>query len=297
MDFRRLSFCCCLAFYLLASVGCGTGYDHNPSFFLSVDEADDALQQMQQNPRKLSRPVVVLGGWGDEIRVAKSLAEEIKRVTGDDRVLPIDYSASDNLVHTQFLVVKKINEAFPSKVPGKTVEVDVVAYSMGGLVARYAARRSDTDPNQPTLNIVRLFTISTPHRGARFADLPAIDSYIPEMRRDSAFIAELSKPDYRDDYYRIYPYVRLGDIYVGAENAAPPYRTPWWVPNMKLEDAHWGAYRDPRLLADIARRLRNEAPYTRYPPAPLPRDSDKSTPSTTDAVLHNAGVAMPRSGA
>ena len=44
----------------------------------------------------------------------------------------------------------------------------------------------------------------------------------------------------------------------------------WWVANDPLQSAHLGAFTDPRILADIARRLRDESPYTTYPPDHLP---------------------------
>jgi hypothetical protein len=37
-----------------------------------------------------------------------------------------------------------------------------------------------------------------------------------------------------------------------------------------MQGAHLAAHTDPRLLADIARRLRNETPFTTEPRTPLP---------------------------
>jgi hypothetical protein len=72
--------------------------------------------------------------------------------------------------------------------------------------------------------------------------------------------------------YELVPYVRLGDSIVGPEHAAPEGQTPWWVPLPAAETAHIGAFGDARILADIARRLRDERPLTEDPPAPLPTD-------------------------
>jgi hypothetical protein len=64
--------------------------------------------------------------------------------------------------------------------------------------------------------------------------------------------------------------VRLGDGIVGARYAAPPNTAPRWVPTPPLGDSHNGASKDPRILADILRRLRGESPITTTPQAPLP---------------------------
>jgi hypothetical protein len=47
--------------------------------------------------------------------------------------------------------------------------------------------------------------------------------------------------------------------------------TPIWVPNLLLEDSHLTAFSDPRIIGDIARRLRGETPFTSEPAEPLPR--------------------------
>jgi hypothetical protein len=55
-----------------------------------------------------------------------------------------------------------------------------------------------------------------------------------------------------------------------ASHAAPPGANPFWLPNPPLKMAHLGAIMDIRILADIARRLRGEEPFTQFPATPLP---------------------------
>jgi hypothetical protein len=43
------------------------------------------------------------------------------------------------------------------------------------------------------------------------------------------------------------------------------------VPGELGQSDHLTVQEDPRILADIARRLRGEEPFTHAPPAPLPR--------------------------
>jgi hypothetical protein len=96
------------------------------------------------------------------------------------------------------------------------------------------------------------------------------------MRHGSQFLSGLdaaiqakATPD--DAAYPIYPYVRRHDGWIGESNAAPPgWPAAWWVPNQPFQDAHIGCCTDPRIVADVARRLRGETPFTLDPPAPLP---------------------------
>ncbi len=55
-----------------------------------------------------------------------------------------------------------------------------------------------------------------------------------------------------------------------AYNAAPDGQTPWWLPARAWSRSHTDAYRDPRIIADIARRLRGEEAYATEPVEPLP---------------------------
>jgi len=192
-------------------------------------------------------------------------------------------------------VIDAVEKAFPSDDPEWTTEVDVVAVSMGGLVARYAAapprapKATTTNAaSQPTtdraparrLRIARLFTISSPHRGAALAFLPTFNQLQIDMRAGSKFLQRLDAFDELvepgsaqtrpSDSYELIPYVRLDDMIVGERNAAPAGWTPWWVPAEPFQDSHIFAMADPRIVADIARRLRGEPPLTTDPPAPLP---------------------------
>ena len=89
------------------------------------------------------------------------------------------------------------------------------------------------------------------------------------MRAGSAFLAGLDS-QLQSLEYELLSYTRLGDMIVGAQNASVPGTSPWWVTNAPFSPAHLAASTDPRILADIARRLRNEEPFTTNPPAPLP---------------------------
>ncbi len=219
---------------------------------------------MSQKPKRLHRPLVILSGWFDPGFAVSQLKLRIDRVIQDERVVVVSFASCKTFDDCRKKVVDAVNRAFPSDDSQWTAEVDVIAVSMGGLVARYAqADRLE----EKRLRINRLFTIATPHRGAGLAHLPTLNRLQIDMRPGSEFMTTIATSPVT---YKIYPYVRLGDVIVGESNAAPPGENPWWVPNAWLEPAHLLAYKAPRILADIARRLRDEPPFVSEPREPLP---------------------------
>lgn len=274
---------------LSALAGCGTAGPANPSFDTDVAGARAALRRMADEPRPLDRPVVILGGFNDVGVGAWGVQRRLRQLTGDRRVVTVSFPFCFSFDDCRRRVIAAVDKAFPTDDPTFTTEVDVVGISMGGLVARYVAAPA-ADPNARRLRIARLFTVSSPHRGATMADAPlALSSLHRDMRRGSPFLRKLEQaeraaaaPADGDGAYELHPYVRLGDWIVGEANAAPAGRTPRWVPTPPLQDSHLQSSQDPRILADIARRLRGEEPLANDPPAPLPRRA---------AADHNPGPA------
>ncbi len=249
--------------------GCSADEPFNPSFALTYADAKAVLRQMKRDPKPLQRPLIVAGGVHDPGFIAPSVVRKLRAVTScDDRIISVSFFGSElgTFEACGKHLVDAVEQAFPSDDPNMTVQVDVVGFSMGGLVARLAA-----GPNLPgkRLSIKRLFTISSPHRGARLAGLPTADQRTIDMRPGSAFLADLDS-HFPGTEYELLAYTRLGDMIVGPENASPPGMSPWWVANAPFSLAHLAASTDPRILADIARRLRNETPFATTPAAPLP---------------------------
>jgi hypothetical protein len=244
----------------------------NPSFPVTFDQADTALSEMAAAPRPLQRPLVVIGGFWDFNVTSPIYRHHFRRLTSDDRIVCVSVGFCGSFDECRRKVIDAVDAAFPSDDPDWTTEVDVVGASLGGLVGRVAAAPSP-DPARPRrLKVARLFTVASPHAGAVMASMFGFTSYHRDMTPGSPFLTSLADAD-RSAGYELYPYVRLGDGIVGDANAAPPDQTPLWLANPPLHLAHAGAIMDARILADIARRLRGETPFSTLPPAPLPADA------------------------
>ncbi len=252
--------------------GCSSLTARNPSFDVSYGEAREVLEAMREAPAALERPLVFLGPFLDPgIAEALTLMRARRAVANDDFLAGQSFLFWDDFEACRAKALAKVDEMWPSDDPVETVEVDVLAFSMGGLVARYAAMPPDEARGQSRrLNIRNLYTIATPHRGAALAPLLAWGNTLAcDMRQGSAFLAKLDAALPHADYNLI-AYTRLTDWIVGEPNTAPPGRTAYWVSARPFQMAHVQAPHDARILADVLRRVRGEPPLTAAEPAPLP---------------------------
>lgn len=252
---------------LIASLaGCNSPEPINPTFPLTVDQANEALDAMRMDPKPLARPVVFLDAYLDPGYTTQYIRAQVSKVTTHGVLIDVNFLDCGTFDECRRKVIDAVNHKLSMHNPQSTIEVDVIGASMGGLVGRYAAMPA---PGGRQLRVARLFTIASPHRGAQSAGPLILAGLASHMRPDSPFIQQInSLPIGRN--YELYPYVWLADDIVGAANAAPPGQNPWWLAGLPLQQQHVGSMRDPRIAADIARRLRYEIPYTTFPPAPLP---------------------------
>lgn len=233
---------------------------------------------MATSPQPLQRPLVVLGGYVDPGFAADEMIHVIQPTVTGGPVIKVAFNGCKHFDDCRERVMAAVLEALPERTAVgdgrfETVEVDVVTNSMGGVVARDAAMwpaQPGTAHADTRLRMARLMTISAPHRGAEFASADSNDPLSRDMAPGSAFIARLDAALPAADY-ELTCYVRLGDRLVGVENCAPPGVVAYWVPDPPLEPAHILAYHDRRVLADIACRLRGDAPFANPPPAPYPK--------------------------
>ena len=235
----------------------------NPSFPVTELDAQADERRMRADPVPLARPVLVIGGYRSPDPFIESMAMTLARMTTGERddFMRLAMWFEGDIEDAATELVDLVEATHPSDREDETIEIDVVALSMGGLVARYAADRLDHEhPGTRRLRINRLITIATPHRGALLAENTPIieDRAVTDMYRSSLFLVKLDEA-YEGDY-EIIPYARLNDGVVGAINAAPPGRTPIWVSGPVVGGSHLTINEDKRILADVARRLRGEAP-------------------------------------
>lgn len=240
----------------------------NPAYPASEMDIAADLARMRADPVEQTRPLVVLSGWRSPGVGSDALAAQLGELSGRpaDRVLSMSYPWSNDIEPLGARVVAAVEDRWPSDDPARTVEVDVVASSMGGIVARWAA--ADRGDDGPRLHIRTLFTIAAPHRGARLADRVRVDRASSQLRAGSGMLAELDAA-WQAEPYEIVPYAVLNDWMVGATRSAPPGAEPIWVPG-RVGLSHHMASRDERIIADIARRLRGEEPLGE--PSTPPRD-------------------------
>jgi pimeloyl-ACP methyl ester carboxylesterase len=242
----------------------------DPNHPLHPANIDREWRRLLDNPVGLQRPLVVFSGWRAPWWAAWNTAERLRRLTGGarDMVLPVPFTFHNSVDAMVRTAIDRVAEAWPTD--GRTtVEVDVVGVSMGGLIARAAAAPAAARHHGRRLAIANLFTVSTPHRGAKLARYIAPDTPAREMRTGSAWLARLDEALPCCEY-NLVCYTLLNDLWVGARNTAPEGHCPIWFPG-RLFGNHILVTLDRRIFIDIARRLRGEPPAA-CPNGPPPHD-------------------------
>lgn len=254
----------------MAAAGCTGNKPMNPSLAITVADATAELGRIRESPQPPVRPIVVIGGLFDVGLAVRNVRTRLAAYfPKDSPIISVSLFGVGTQDEARDRVLRAVERAFgPGDQDGAwTVEVDVIGFSMGGIVARHSALLRDDGGRR--LRIARLFTLATPHRGASKAGWPTLDQLVVDVRAGSAELTRLDAA-LPEAGYEIYPYVRLGDEIVGQENASPPGEGVWWVANLPLQWAHGEIYKDPRILLDIVRRLRGEEPVATEPRSGLP---------------------------
>ena len=240
---------------LVVLSGCISLGPDNTAFDLDRDGARADLERMRSEPVDLDRPILVLNGWRSPTVFGLTLASTVRDLTSDRTgdVHAVSYPFAGSIEGAAAKVVASVEQRWPSDDPEATIEVDVVGMSMGGLVARQAAVPAH---GRKRLAIRRLYTLNSPHRGARLARLVALDPASWEMKPGSDFLRAL---DEADRPYKIVAYTQLNDSWVGARHASPTGEHPIWAPGSAIL-SHFTIRLNPQIMADLARRLRGEQP-------------------------------------
>jgi hypothetical protein len=249
----------------------------------SVTRASAAaeLAHLSENPVPVKRPIVVLSGYHTLAMHAAPLASNIAKATSGkaEDVLLISYPASSDIDAITESVIAQVDARWPSANSEATVPVDVIGVSMGGIIGRWAAlppeKRNRIGEGDSTLrhggkrlNIARLFTYASPHRGACLATSFSVDSAAVDLKPGSALLAALDQA-WHEHTYELTCYAHTRDLIVGATRTAPPGMEPIWTEGT-LMFSHMAVVHNPIFIADTARRLRGESPLiepTEPPPA------------------------------
>lgn len=243
----------------------------NPNYDASFADVREEMSRMKAEPVELDRPVLVLSGYRSPAGSAFMLKHAIGSLTGEDNsVHSLSYPLEGSIESPASKAVAYIEELYPSDDPEWTTEVDVVAISMGGLVARLAASDPELrdEPGGKRLKIGTLYTLATPHRGAAMSETVRPDKAARDMQEGSRFLAQLNEQLEAADY-EIVPYAVLRDGMVGATNTAPHGQEPIWVSG-RLFMSHLLIALESRIYTDVALRLRGEEPLGS--PSEPPRD-------------------------
>jgi len=222
-----------------------------------------------------------MAGWRSGWLMPAILARRIRAHTGRDKtsVISVAFPTCGSIPRAAQKLVETVQKNWPCDNPDHTTQVDIVAVSMGGLAARFAALPPETRaqleqlqtqpagvaPKHPpartaaplrTLHIRNLFTIATPHRGARLAKYIAPDAAAKSMRPGCPFIAALDDATPATPY-ELTCYARTRDWWVGQHNTAPKGQTPITYKAPLLTCSHLCVTMDKRIAADIANRVQS----------------------------------------
>jgi len=243
----------------------------NPNFHPSAELLASERGRLIAAPVPLARPVVVLSGYHSPRVTINGLRRTL---------IPLTSNRPDDFLAVSFPFATRIERAVETSIArivpylknrGVT-ECDVVALSMGGVVARMFAP-GPLGGGAP-FRVARIFTLSAPHRGAILADYVRPDRAARELRRGSAFLRELDTHLERPDAPELVCYSLLHDWWVGATRAAPPNRPVLWIDTFGLVESmlsHFMVTRNRAIVLDLALRLRGESPIA-TPGEPPPID-------------------------
>ncbi len=245
------------------SLGWAWVREENPALADARERAIADLERMRREPVALARPVIVLNGYHAWSGVVESIRLRVAAVTSGN---PHDFLAISFMDCTSFQShrARVVREAGSWAGGG---DVDVIAHSMGGLIARYCARTDHEDGHALRAN--RIITLATPHRGAILAKYLAPDSAARDMRAGSPFLRSLDAAPTASA--RLLPFAHLRDPVVGAKNAAPPSELPYWCSGSRVL-SHFAIAHNPVVVAAIARELRGEPPLFEWRVSAPPRN-------------------------
>ncbi len=214
-------------------------------------------------PVALQRPVVVMGGWRAPPPPVRLLSSRVARLTSGNAgdFLCVTHALAGDVDSAAARAAERIGGWLAHRSAPRSV--DIIAISMGGLVARLLATGSVWADPADRIEVRRLFTLSTPHRGASLARWIRPDRAAAAMRAGSELYrrldAALEDPATRPG--EMYCYAQRLDWWVGTWNTAPRGHVLRCVHArgpISAGFSHFTVHMHPGLVIELARRLRGE---------------------------------------
>lgn len=267
----------------------------NPAFSIANTEAAAVGSRLRALPKPLARPVAVLAGYHSPKLSITGLRRKLIELTSQrpEEFEAIHFPGISTFEAAASRAHQRIGSFLDRH---RAMECDIVALSMGGLIARVVD--CNLFGHERPIPVRRIFTLSTPHQGAILADLVQPDPAAEDMERNSRFlrrldaatgVAECANGTSRDgsregsrngqgrleqgrleqdghDRAELVCYALLHDWWVGATRAAPAGHPVLWRDTFGVLDSmfsHFLVTSDEAILVDIALRLRGEPPIAR----------------------------------
>jgi pimeloyl-ACP methyl ester carboxylesterase len=207
----------------------------------SVRDARDALRRWARSPSPLPRTVLLLGGWMVPSWWTIDLDRALRACVSSGNIFrlgcPVLYDIPT--------LAARLAERFKLE-----PSLDVIGVSMGGMVAREAARAH----RSPRLQVERLYALASPHGGARSIAWLVPHHQARALVRGSHFLRELNA-DPSSHSFHIETFSLRGDSLVStaSAHAVPGVHHDWR--NNTLLPAHSWVHRDPRVIMTVVGKI------------------------------------------
>jgi pimeloyl-ACP methyl ester carboxylesterase len=233
----------------------------NPAFRVTPEQIR-SLRDASVGP-KPPRPLVILSGYHSPAFPGWTLARLLEscHAAVPERTLVVSYP----LVTRVEVAAEQAAAAIEARGWTKT-ELDVAGISMGGIVGRFLA-------SERGLHIARLFTLASPHRGAKITRRIRPDAGAVQLAPGSTLLTHLDAT-LEGSVGELTCYSLLRDWMVGATNTSPPGHPSLWLDTdrwLAHPLSHFSITSDLRIVGDLALRLTGQSPWSNPGPPP-PRD-------------------------
>src|SRR5687767_8443131 len=92
----------------------------NPSFPVSFAQAAKAVDEMRAQPRPLSRPLVIIGGFGDPNVSPPLFKNHFKSISRDSQIITVSLCFAQSFDECRRKVIEAVDRACPSDDPSFT---------------------------------------------------------------------------------------------------------------------------------------------------------------------------------